>query len=280
MKYINLFKRYKNYIILVFLLLIIIIGYIWANNVTAKQENNELKEDPSVELKKEVKEKSALKEAEEIKKIKVDIKGEIKKPDVYELDETSRVVDLIKKAGGLTKNANTSNINLSKKLKDENVIIIYSNEEIKSFMNAMELNTKKEENVKKENVVETNIDKTEYNIPTITPPCSNNLNSICIDKNDVVSNNQSIENKDTNITDKEDNKDVSDENENPIKEIININTATIEELQNLSGVGESKALAIIAYREEFGKFKSIEEIKNVKGIGDGVFEKIKDNITI
>lgn len=63
-------------------------------------------------------------------------------------------------------------------------------------------------------------------------------------------------------------------------DLINVNSASMEELMTLSGIGESKALAIIQYREENGRFASIEEIKNVKGIGDGIFEKIKDAITI
>lgn len=61
---------------------------------------------------------------------------------------------------------------------------------------------------------------------------------------------------------------------------ININTATKEELQSLNGIGEQKALSIIEYRETNGNFKSIEEIKNVSGIGDSAYEKIKDYITI
>ena len=48
----------------------------------------------------------------------------------------------------------------------------------------------------------------------------------------------------------------------------------------LSGIGESKANAIISYRQENGEFKSIEDIKNVSGIGDAVYEKIKNNITL
>lgn len=61
---------------------------------------------------------------------------------------------------------------------------------------------------------------------------------------------------------------------------ININTATSEQLQTLSGVGESTALSIIDYREKNGKFSSIEDIKNVSGIGDSKFEKIKDSICV
>jgi competence protein ComEA len=62
--------------------------------------------------------------------------------------------------------------------------------------------------------------------------------------------------------------------------LININTADINELTTLSGIGESRAKAIIDYREKNGAFNSIEDIKNVDGIKDGLFSKIKDNITI
>lgn len=61
--------------------------------------------------------------------------------------------------------------------------------------------------------------------------------------------------------------------------LVNINTATVAELTTVSGIGESRALAIIAYREKNGNFGSIEEIKKVDGIKDGLFSKIKDKIT-
>lgn len=61
---------------------------------------------------------------------------------------------------------------------------------------------------------------------------------------------------------------------------ININTASLEELDTLPGIGETTANKIISYREENGKFKSIEEIKEVKGIGDSKYEEIKDLIEI
>ena len=61
---------------------------------------------------------------------------------------------------------------------------------------------------------------------------------------------------------------------------ININTATIEELDNLPGVGEATANKILNYREENGIFKSIEEVKNVNGIGEKKYIDIKDKICI
>lgn len=61
---------------------------------------------------------------------------------------------------------------------------------------------------------------------------------------------------------------------------INLNKATVEELQTISGVGESTANKIISYRNTNGKFKSIEELKNVSGIGDKKFEDIKEFVTV
>lgn len=61
---------------------------------------------------------------------------------------------------------------------------------------------------------------------------------------------------------------------------VNINTASLEELDTLPGIGESTANKIINYRNENGKFKSIEEIKEVSGIGDSKYEQIKDLIEV
>lgn len=61
---------------------------------------------------------------------------------------------------------------------------------------------------------------------------------------------------------------------------VNLNTASKEEIMTLSGIGEVKADSIIRYRKEHGGFQSVEDIKKIEGIKDGVFSKIKDQITI
>ena len=61
---------------------------------------------------------------------------------------------------------------------------------------------------------------------------------------------------------------------------VNINTASAEELKTLSGIGDTRAESIIRYREEQGGFQSVEDLMNVEGIKEGVFEKIKDRITV
>jgi len=60
---------------------------------------------------------------------------------------------------------------------------------------------------------------------------------------------------------------------------VNINTATVEELSTLPGIGLTKAEAIITYREKNGKFKSVNDLKEVKGIGDKIVEKVKKDAT-
>ncbi len=64
------------------------------------------------------------------------------------------------------------------------------------------------------------------------------------------------------------------------EEKVNINTADANTLTALNGIGEAKAAAIVAYREEHGAFQSLEEIMEVSGIGEGTFDKIKDSITL
>lgn len=61
---------------------------------------------------------------------------------------------------------------------------------------------------------------------------------------------------------------------------ININTATVRELKKLEGIGDAKAEEIIAYRGENGGFKTVDELINVKGIGESTLNKIREFITV
>ena len=61
---------------------------------------------------------------------------------------------------------------------------------------------------------------------------------------------------------------------------VNLNTAGLEELMTLTGIGQTRAEAILAYREEEGVFRSPEDIMNVEGIKEGIYEKLKDEITV
>jgi competence protein ComEA len=185
--------------------------------------------------------------SEDTKLVKVDIKGYVKKPGVYEIEEGSIVNDLIALAGGLKTNGTTENLNLSKKLVDETVIVVSSKSALK-----------------KATVQNTSSDTTSTSTTTTTQSSTITTDSIYLVADDANSSNS------TSST--------SDSIENTTSK-VSLNTATKEELMTLSGIGEAKALSIIEYREK-QKFTSIEEIKNVSGIGDALYEKIKDNITI
>ena len=86
--------------------------------------------------------------------------------------------------------------------------------------------------------------------------------------------------KDVNNTKDIENAEIKNENTAKDSSKININTATLEELDKLPGVGEATANKIISHREENGQFKNIEDIKNVNGIGDKKFENMKELICV
>lgn len=104
---------------------------------------NFLKRDKKVKktspIENSLKKKETTKVTDKEQTYKVDIKGEINNPGIYTLKENSRVIDVIEMAGGLTENANTSVINLSKKISDEMVIIIYSNTQVQDFEKTKEM---------------------------------------------------------------------------------------------------------------------------------------------
>ena len=246
----KIIKKYKYIITFVLILLIICLVIIRKNNLKENNKKYTIKESTDVLVKElttniENSKEEVLKEES---KIKVDIKGQVVNPGVYELEENSRVIDVINLAGGLTDIANTSLINLSKKIEDSMVIIIYSNDEV--------LNS----NVKEIETV--------FKIVEKECVCPNIKNDSCINTElDDSSNTNNDTNNDTNNTEIENNK------------IININTASKEELMELPSIGEAKAEAIIEYRKD-NKFTTIEDIKNVSGIGESLFEKIKEYISV
>ncbi len=176
----------------------------------------------------------------ELKNYKIDIKGAVKNPGVYQVSEETIINDAIKLAGGLKSNASTKYINLSKKVSDEMVLIIYTNSEVNKMHN-----------------------------PT-NKICESNGVDItnCDGSSVIVSDNNSNVNKDNNSTSPDE------------KSKISINNATKEQLMTLNGIGESKALAIIEYRTKNNGFKALEELMNVSGIGELAYNKIKDSIML
>src|SRR5699024_2138826 len=148
--------------------------------------------------------------AESLKEIIVDIKGQVKVPGVYHMEEGSRIIDVIEKAGGLLDESETTAVNFAQLLSDQMVIYV----------------------------------------PKIgeNPPIES-----------------------TNAQESSEEGKISR---------ININEADKEALMTLNGIGDSKAENILTYREENGLFKSIEEIKNVSGIGEATFNNLKDSIVV
>ena len=157
-------------------------------------------------------------DTEEANEIIVDIKGAVVNPGIYHLKSNAIVQDVITLAGGLTEDADTSNLNLSKKVTDEMVITVYTHEEVKDLE-------------KQEAIVETG--------------------------------NESKDDDDTTTSG-----------------LVSINTASLEELMTLPGIGEAKAKSIIQYRENCGKFAKKEDLLNISGIGEKVYAELEAYITI
>lgn len=66
----------------------------------------------------------------------------------------------------------------------------------------------------------------------------------------------------------------------PMTGVVNLNTADLEQLQLLPGVGEKRAAAILELRESKGKFKSVDELTQVKGVGDAMLEKLRPHLAV
>lgn len=194
--------------------LIIVVVALFANNYVKNNEDDLLGSEISLlDTSSDALSPADEDENVEINEMKVYISGEISKEGVYEFEDGDRLDDLIKKAGGLTENANAKDLNLAMKLEDEMKIYIPSIYEISS-------------------------DDTADTIPIISS----------------------------------DSKDSS-------KDKININKASKEELMSLPNIGDKRADSILEYRES-NTFETIEDIKNVNGIGEKFYQSLKDLITV
>ena len=175
-----------------------------------------MKIDNKVVLNKQEKEEN---KNDSVEYVIVDIKGEVTTPGVYELIKGSRVIDVINEAQGLTSNANTRYINLSKILEDGDAIVIYSNDEI--------------ENASKEEKIE------------VTTPCvCEDVNSACIENNINKENNQTSEKININTATQEELTSLTGIGESKAKSIIkyreeNGNFKSIEDIMKVSGISEN-----------------------------------------
>ncbi len=205
---IDFFKQ-RKILIIIGILVIILIGWKIYDSSNFETEEESQIIDSNVQ-------ESKTDDEEEL--VIVHVIGEVKKPGVVRVKEGSRVEDIVKAAGGLTENADISNINLAYVVEDGTKIRIPSADDEK---------------------------QEEY----ITQSIGEGII-------------------------------MQEESNNSRSSIVNINTANETELEELPGIGASIAGRIIEYRNKNGKFKNIEDIKNVTGIGDSKFEKIKSLIRV
>ena len=224
----------KKKIIIVVVILILFIAYLIYENIKESSSEidfntlldgaeNEEEQDKSENIVEN--EQSKTNETANIEEtIVVHITGEVKKEGVIYLKRGARIVDAIKEAGGETKEADLSQVNLAYELQDgQKIYIPNKNEKISQYIIG------KNGETMNDNSANTGNESTSYN--------------------------------------KEEAK-------------VNINTASQAELDSLPGIGPALAQRIIDFRVENGNFNSIEDIQNVKGIGDSKYEDIKDKIVV
>lgn len=219
------------------------VGYLIFYTVNNPCEMNTCKDESSLALKPNAENNTKEEEKDDIY---VEVKGAVNSPGVFKVSNGYVINDIIALAGGFQKDAYTKNINLSRKVNDELVIYVYTNSEYKSKNTSVKI---------------------------VKEPCKCPTYDIssCLDAKS-----SEIEaTKDTNT-----NTDTGALNNDTKDKLVNINTASINELTTITGIGEAKAKSIVEYRTKNGNFKNIEEIKNVSGIGDALFAKIKSYITV
>ena len=240
------FLKQRKIVIIIGILVIILVGWkIYdSKNFEGVSSDEILVSDSKESVNRNAQNNGNVKnENEEEDMMAVHITGEVKNPGVVKVKHGSRIEDIIEAAGGLTENADITDVNLAYVVEDGMKIRIPSNDE-------QELNNENGgvagnsgENGQEQNT------KNEY----ITQDSGKG----------VILSEESTE----NISATE-------------NLVVNINTANETELEELPGIGPSLASRIIEHRNKNGKFKDIEDIKNVSGIGDSKFEKIKSLIKV
>lgn len=180
-------------------------------------------------------------------KIFVDVCGAVVNPGVYELDEGARIFQAVDAAGGYLPEAAINYLNRARSIGDGQQIYVPTEKEVAE-----------------------NLELAMAKVPEALNDGDNSGNSGLEEiQGSSVENPSGTVGRDTGSF----GDGVGDDTR------INLNTADAGQLSTLSGIGQSKAEAIVAYREEHGDFASIEEIMNVEGIKEGTFSKIKDKIS-
>ncbi len=205
---------------------------------------------------------SLTEKTEETSVICVDVSGAVVNPGVYRLPEGARVYEAIAAAGGFLPEADTDVLNQAARLEDEDQIRIPSamKEAAESAGDSSGENFGKNTG---ENIGQNSRDGSKESSPQSG-------------ENDTDTENDRQEKASYGLIRKNQSSQETAASENEGR--ININSASAEELQTLPGIGESKAAAIIAYRETHGSFSAAEEIMQISGIKEGLYSKIKDKI--
>ena len=180
------------------------------------------------------------------KTVIVHITGSVKNWGIVELPENSRIIDAVEAAGGFTEDADTCKVNLAYVIEDGMKITIPSKDE--------------------------DTESVSENMNDISKTSSNREKTDSIDESVAYVSTESgifVENEVQKLS----------QNANKIM-LVNINSATQTDLESLPGIGPSTAIKIINYRNENGKFKSIEDLKNVSGIGEAKFNNIKKYVCV
>ncbi len=173
--------------------------------------------------------------------IYVDVCGAVESPGVYLLEEGARVCDAIKAAGGFSLNASASSVNQARKLTDQEQIYIYSMDEMEALQ--------KGETV----YVPAGAGNAVNGTKTVGETAGSISGSGTETAGDAGVSSESVTGSET----------------------VNLNTATLEQLETLPGIGETKARAILEYRQEHGSFEKPQELTNVSGIGDATYAKLQ-----